>query len=295
MVELVINRGIPGSGKSTFARLWVSVRAKRVRVNRDDIRMQAYGVEFGLPIDENVVTEIQDSMIRAALKSGNSVIVDDCNIEQKYINRFAKIGHEFGADVRINQIDTPLATCIERNANRERFVPEDVIRKMHKRMGQVKVSVPESFEIVPYVAPEGKTKAILCDLDGTLFHMNGKRGPFDWQRVDVDDVDLAVLATINAMYADGIEVVFLSGRDGIAREKTLVALERIGWANAPLHMRNEKDMRKDDIVKYELFDKHVRDEYDVLYVLDDRAQVVRLWKRLGLKTFNVSGLDNGEF
>jgi hypothetical protein len=54
-------------------------------------------------------------------------------------------------------------------------------------------------------------------------------------------------------------------------------------------MRAEKDNRKDSIIKRELFDKHIRDKYHVDFVLDDRDQVVRMWRReLGLTCLQVN-------
>lgn len=138
MLELVINRGVPGSGKSTYARKWVFDGTKRARVNRDDIRMQLYGLEFGGIIDEAVVTAVQYSMIRSLLERGISVIVDDCNISQKYITAFTKIANEFDATVRVNAVEVSLGTALERNRMRKdqggRFVPENVIIDMYNRM-----------------------------------------------------------------------------------------------------------------------------------------------------------------
>jgi predicted kinase len=137
MLELVINRGVPGSGKSTFAKKWV-LEGRRARVNRDDIRMQLYGVEFGPPIEEATVTDVQYSMIRSLLSRGVSVIVDDCNISQRYITAFTKIGNEFNANVSVNTVEVSLGTALERNRKRRdeggRFVPENVIIDMYNKM-----------------------------------------------------------------------------------------------------------------------------------------------------------------
>lgn len=57
-------------------------------------------------------------------------------------------------------------------------------------------------------------------------------------------------------------------------------------------MRPEGDKRKDSIVKAELFDKHIKDNYAVDFVLDDRNQVVKMWRDMGLKCLQVAP---GEF
>lgn len=138
MLELVVNRGVPGSGKSTFAHKWVLADVRRARVNRDDIRMQLYGQEFGGIVDERAVTRVEHAMIRALLEVGISVIVDDCNISQKYITAFTKIGNEFDAVVSVNTVEVSLGTALERNRMRRdeggRFVPENVIVDMYNKM-----------------------------------------------------------------------------------------------------------------------------------------------------------------
>lgn len=45
---------------------------------------------------------------------------------------------------------------------------------------------------------------------------------------------------------------------------------------------------EDSIIKRELFEAHVRDTYAVRFVLDDRNQVVRMWRSLGLTCLQVA-------
>jgi len=53
-------------------------------------------------------------------------------------------------------------------------------------------------------------------------------------------------------------------------------------------MREVGDMRKDRIVKLELFNEHIRHNYRVVAVWDDRKQVVEMWRALGLTVFHVA-------
>jgi len=54
-----------------------------------------------------------------------------------------------------------------------------------------------------------------------------------------------------------------------------------------LFMRAADDMRKDTVVKEELFWQNIAPNYNVLFAIDDRPCVVRLWQKLGIKTFAV--------
>ena len=59
-----------------------------------------------------------------------------------------------------------------------------------------------------------------------------------------------------------------------------------------LHMRAADDYRKDDEVKFELYKEHVDDKYFIHYVLDDRNQVVDMWRdKCNLTCFQVAPGD----
>ena len=288
MTELVINRGIPGSGKSTYAHAWVNSLANRVRSNRDDIRKAGYGVFFGPPIDENVVTKIQHAGIRAALAAGVSVIVDDCNIEYKYIKELARIGYEYDARVRIELHDVPLNVALERNSKRDRVVPEEVIRKMHSRLQGLKnVSLPEKPEFRKIDNPELRDSVVMFDIDGTLAIMNG-RGPFEWSRVG-EDLPAHHIIHIAQMYsACGYTVIIMSGRDSVCRQETIEWLDTYEVPWDYLFMRPEGDVRQDSIVKHELFWTHIAPYMNVDVVYDDRKQVVDMWRKIGLYCLQVA-------
>ena len=83
--------------------------------------------------------------------------------------------------------------------------------------------------------------------------------------------------------------MFLSGRTDACRTATHQwLLKHVGVPFQGLYMRAAGDMRKDAIVKRELFDRHIRDSYDVTCVLDDRDQVVAAWRELGLTCLQVA-------
>lgn len=288
MLELILTRGIPASGKSTWAKTWILAGKNRVRVNRDDIRMQLFNKEFG--VDELAVTAVEDAMVEAALKAGNSVVVDDCNIQRKYINRLAAIGHKYGALVFVKEFHVELNEALRRNAARERVVPEKVIRDMQSRLGfNLSGPVANPLSIVEYVAPTGKPKAILVDVDGTIAQMAG-RSPYEWHRVGEDAPVEKVINLVNSQALD-TRVIVMSGRDGSCREQTLDWLDVHNVLWDYVFMREAGDMRKDSIVKLELFNTHIRDEYDVQFVLDDRQQVVDMWRALGLLCLQVAPGD----
>lgn len=286
-MDLIICRGIPASGKTTWSRAYC-LTTGAVRVNRDDIRMQLFGVEFGC--DEVVVTKVEQAMITAALKAGKSVVVDATNLNHRFIKPLIKLGQRYGADVSVKQFDVDLDVALERNANRDRKVPEDVIRDMHRRLKSSGPVVIEPQVREPYVAPNSGARAIICDIDGTLAKMSG-RSPYEWHRVGEDKLVDAVSLALSMFRQNGHNIILMSGRDSECRTITEAWLAENEVSYDYLYMRAAGDMRLDDIVKYELFDEHVRDYFVVDLVLDDRDQVVELWRSLGLTCWQVAWGD----
>lgn len=134
-----------------------------------------------------------------------------------------------------------------------------------------------------------KQKAIIVDLDGTLcdtthrqhFMEGTKRWKSFYENMVHDKPNLWCLSLIDGMRGIA-EIVFVSGRPDSYYEHTQDWLRKHGLHIWPLFMRKEDDFRKDSIIKTELYNTHIRDQYDVLFCVDDRQQVVDAWRDLGL-------------
>jgi hypothetical protein len=132
----------------------------------------------------------------------------------------------------------------------------------------------------------------MVDIDGTVAIMAG-RSPFDETRVHEDKPNHAVIEAVRAMHAAGYRVIFCSGRTDGCWEETFAWLANHVLPEQKieaLFMRRSKEDkgRKDSEVKIDLFNAHIRDNYDVLGVFDDRAQVVAAWRAIGLTVFAVA-------
>lgn len=300
MTKLIINRGLPGSGKSTQTfRDVVSDYEGTVRINRDDIRaMMHKSVWLGKRTESNVVL-MRDAMIRAACKANKATVIsDDTNLSAEVVKHLASIGEFFGYEVEIRDFDTPLETCIERDAQREdkAKVGEAVIRKMHKdffKQGKfpenpLKNQV-QAVKFEPYMPNLELPRAVIFDIDGTLASHKGIRSPYDYAKVLLDNPRPAVIQAMKIYALMDYSIIILSGRESSCKEDTLKWLkiyapflwelqERLGlhWE---LNMRSTGDKRQDRIVKGELFNRRVRNNFNVETVFDDRAQVVDLWRQ----------------
>jgi len=124
-------------------------------------------------------------------------------------------------------------------------------------------------------------KAIICDLDGTLALL-GNRDPYDASRAEEDSLNNPI-ANILDVYSHQTEfeiaILLVTGREDIYREQTQRWLAAHNIAYDALYMRNAGDKRKDTIIKKEIYRKHIEYQYDVLFVLVDRDQVVGMWRK----------------
>lgn len=278
MKKLLFLKGLPGSGKSTYARDLVR-KGNWKRLNKDDLRAMLDDSKWS-KANEQMVNMYQELLAKDILNKGISVIVDNTHLAPRHEERYRQLAKECNAQFEVMFFDTPIEECIKRDLHRQDSVGEKVIRQMYD---QFLKPVPAVYE-----PPADKPAAIICDIDGTLAHM-ADRGPFEWEKVGNDVLDETVADVIHK-FDDTHRIILLSGRDGSCRAQTEEWLNRYGMDHyTHLYMREAGDMRKDNIIKKELFEKHIRDKYRVAFVLDDRDQVVHMWRNeIGLKVLQVA-------
>src|SRR3982751_4405733 len=149
MTRLLITRGLPASGKTTFAR---KLQPQVVRVNRDDLRRMLHGQRLFTQWAEGQVTHAQRATVEALLRAHADVIVDDTNLRARTVREWAEVAARCDATFEVHDFtDVPLQECIRRDADRpaEERVGEDAIRRMYDRyLAGRNVPLP-----VPYVQP----------------------------------------------------------------------------------------------------------------------------------------------
>ncbi|MER7890646.1 AAA family ATPase [Micromonospora sp. NPDC094482] len=297
MPRLIATRGLPASGKTTFAR---TLQPSVVRVNRDDLRRMLHGERLFTQWAEAQVTTVQRAQVEALLRARADVCVDDTNLRSRTLRDWADLAARHGAEFEVHDFtDVPLEECLRRDAERPAVdrVGEAVIRRLHERYlaGRIlPLPVPEARPGRPAQVHEpsaGAPEIVLVDIDGTVA-LNVSRSPYDMTRVGEDQPNEAVIAAVRAMHAAGYAVVFCSGRDASARADTEAWLRRhVRVPYLALHLRAVGDRRKDSVVKREIYEREVRGRYRVVGVFDDRMQVVRMWRALGLTVFQVADGD----
>lgn len=304
-MKMMLTRGLPGSGKTT----WAKKQTKLTRINRDDIREMLFAQVLYSKEQEEQVTVIQHGAIRAAFKAGRSVVIDDTNLNNKFVRQLMKIAQEFDAEVEFKDFfDVSVEQCLKNIEKRVkeggREVESKIVHDMFDRYMKGRVIIPTpialpTYEIKPYTEREEgyaifhkRPWVVIVDIDGTIAKMID-RGPYDWKRVGEDEPVEDILAMVNAMEASGYKILFTSGRDGSCRAETeeWIKKNHHNYGNWELFMREAGDNRPDWIVKAEIFDQKIRGKYNVRVVFDDRNQVVRTWRKMGLTVAQVAEGD----
>ena len=284
-MKAILTVGISASSKTTWAEEFVAQNSDWANINRDDIRFSHFckGERNWRKYNwkhEKEVNRIFYRELDLVVENRLNVIISDTNLNPKYRNILIDQLKEYGYEVEIKEFEIDLEEAVKRDLLRQNSVGREVIYKQYLQWLEYK-----GFE--KYVMPTGK-KCVIVDVDGTIANSVGIRGPFEWHKVDQDKPISEVMDIVDGLYKMGYHIVFLSGRDSVCYDATKKWLEKYFNFPIELYMRERGDMRKDYIVKLELFRKYVANNYAVWMVIDDRKQTIeQTWTPLGLKVINV--------
>lgn len=296
-LQILILIGAPGSGKSTFSKYFIRTEENWMRLCRDDFRMMHFTYSNLSPREESLITDMQDASIEALLKKRCNVLIDATHCRDEYLNHYIeRFNHLADISFKMFEVDAKVIAerCDKRNKESGKFISTSVQRKYLKELEDLKKTF--DFSLRPKIDNRERSvkqdislpKAIICDLDGTLALMDD-RNPFDATHADKDDLNEPVANTLKVFAKEGYQILLVSGREDRFREPTISFLNQYDIPYHQLWMRPSKDFRKDSIVKREIFDAEIAGKYYIEFVLDDRDQVVEMWrKELKLPCFQVN-------
>lgn len=278
MKKVILTKGLPASGKTTWAKQMLNENpGVYKRINKDDLRAMLDDSKWSKENEKHILN-VRDLLIIEALKEGKHVIIDDTNFSSKHEDRIKQLV-KGKATVEIKDFtDVPLQVCIERDKNRQNSVGHDVILSMYNQ-----------FLKCTYSPPKDKPKAFIFDIDGTLAKMSN-RSPYDWSRVKEDSLNIPVWNVYNCLRKD-YKIIIFTGRDGSCKELTLEWIKENNIEFDEFKIRPEGNTEKDWKVKKAMLDEIDKD-YEICGIFDDRDQVVEMWRSLGLTCFQV---DYGNF
>ncbi|NJR64681.1 MAG: AAA family ATPase [Leptolyngbyaceae cyanobacterium CRU_2_3] len=153
--HLIFLIGLPGSGKSFLAEQLTQQHLGQVLISTDAIRAKLFGNESIQGAWRPIHLEIQDQMRRAVQEISQvrspiapyGATYDATNTRRKNRRATLRLARSLGfRQITGIWVDTPLALCLERNRNRDRQVPEDVIQRMHRQLRSAPPSLSDGLD-----------------------------------------------------------------------------------------------------------------------------------------------------
>ncbi len=144
---------------------------------------------------------------------------------------------------------------------------------------------------------------VIFDVDGTLMDIEHRRHfvtqrpkDFDAFRdpevVMQDTPNKEIFALAKALKDAGNRIIVSTGRNKRQRATTLKQLMMNGLVFDAMYMRGDTDFRPDDELKKEFLIKMKEDGFNPVMAVDDRQQVVDMFRAEGLRVLQV---DKGDF
>lgn len=136
--KIIFLKGLPASGKTTYALRFCKENDNYIRLNKDTIRELLGNPKWNEELEKQIVS-IERKLGEVALDNGKSLIIDDTNFSEKhryYWNFLSLVKHTEYEEIFF---DVPLEECIRRDSQREKSVGSEVLLEMWKRHLEPKI------------------------------------------------------------------------------------------------------------------------------------------------------------
>lgn len=128
---MIIMRGIPGSGKSTIAKLIQQGLPNSIVLSTDDLFMTPEGVYNFDPKKLGINHKQNQSKAMKACEEGKNVIIDNTNTKQSEVNEYVKIAQQYGYKISVVSVLEQQPIAFKRNSH---GVPEETHKRLHNQL-----------------------------------------------------------------------------------------------------------------------------------------------------------------
>jgi adenylate kinase family enzyme len=306
MAELLMLVGPPGGGKSTWAKQHIQ-NSKYVYINQD------------------VLGKGHLEVFTKAVEDHQNIIVDRMNFNKSQRNRYLELVNKANYKTSIMIFHLPYDECLTRCKTRKQHPTITTDEEADKAVcsffrNYERVSDDEADSVIRMGWVGNSTEdVIIADLDGTLANVEHRRHLVQKYNTNTNSSNQDMIDgsnfkpnwkkffenmvhdPVNAWCKDILyhmseskRIVYVTGRPADYRDQTETWLSYNGcyFPGSQLFMRLSGDSRKDEIVKEIILDFEIKTRYGVYFVIDDRTQVVNMWRKHGYVALQC---DRGDF
>lgn len=143
--RLILLIGLPGSGKSTLSERLIANRSGYRYISTDRIRAQLFGDEAAQGTWRLIWQELQRQLVQGV--QSRCAIYDATNVRRRDRRQVIRLAQSVGFQhISGLWLDVPLANCLERNSQRDRRVPEEVIQRMYQQLSAAPPSLLDGLD-----------------------------------------------------------------------------------------------------------------------------------------------------
>lgn len=294
--KLILTRGIPGSGKSTWAKSWVNEDPEhRIRFNWDDMRnmMGPYWVPSREPINKHILWAAVNSA--AYNDRPYDIVIDNMNLNPKDWKQYEDWVLNYNNSLNSEETNTqyvlefkdffiPVEECVKRDSMRINPIGEKTIREIYNKYRHFIQTTNVEKYVNNLVKPDpDKPYCVVIDMDSTMCFNTNKRPWYGEGAAEemINDIEnFGVCETVWALMQE-YPIIVATGRDTSQEEVTRKWLSQHRIDPVKYYFRTEGDYRKGTEIKKEQIEKIMKD-YNILVIFEDSEPIVQMYRDMGL-------------
>lgn len=292
--KIILTRGIPGSGKSTWAKAWVAESPEtRIRLNWDDMRNMLG--PYWVPSRENINKTMLWCAVNTAAYCDKpyDIVIDNMNLNPKgwkeveeWIETYNASSHATSMNVQyvleFKDFFTPVEECIRRDAMRTNPIGEKTIKDIWRKYRHfIQTQAVERYVNNLRPRDPNKPDCIVVDMDSTMCFNTNSRPWYGEGSTEAMINDIPNEGVVNLVKSQSYPIVVCTGRNRAQAEVTEKWLNKYGVYPEVMHFRTDNDYRTGVIVKSELMENILKD-YNVVAVFEDCEPIVAKFREMGL-------------